>query len=272
MADDDDYYVADTPDPDVETIEALQFGGAAEGVQKLRGLIGRTMGQVEQQRALDADARRSAERLVEFQNRNPDLIKDVRASAAIERDLYDLQLEDLRAAGMNLDGWREQAGRDPTPAEIARAHQHFRAAGAKGVRSVDKLLEHAEERFNEWHGRPSRNADVNRSRAVSNRVSTNRQLRGLPQRETDTRPPIERDQTADVRTPADETRRWMGGDDEPGRAAMKHSAVEQMKMHRRGLRGPGAEHLADGGRLGGTRTGAHTGRIETRPNNDGHKL
>ena len=134
-------------------------------------------------------------------------MNDVRASAAIERDLYDQQLEDLRTAGMDLDGWRDGLQRDPTPAEIAQAHKHFRAAGAK-VQSVDKLLERAEERFNEWHGRRGRNADENRSRAVLDRASSNRQQRGLPQREVDpdTGAFVERDQPADVRTPAAESR------------------------------------------------------------------
>jgi hypothetical protein len=262
---DTDYTPEPPRDPAAQVIESIQFGEVGEAADKLKTFIEGSFSEAERRRALAAEGRRSFEQLAEFKSRNPDLVEDERAQAAIERDLYTLQLRDLRAAGVNLDKWREDlGGRDFKPAEIAEAHKVFRAMGARGVRPVSELLGHAEQRFNEWHGRRRSGGSVeaDRTRAVRERMTADRRRRGLPEVAVEPDANVPADRYADHHSPAEETSRMFSGDaDAPNQDESRSRAVEQVRLERRRLRGPGAALLVDG-RLGGERVGSRSGLVE----------
>jgi hypothetical protein len=110
----------------------------------LRGFIGRALDEEAQQRAITADARRAAENLAAFQNRNPDLANDPRAAAAIERDIQSPAASDYpptrRSRTLSTRLWGSSprpgsppSGRRPPP---ARARQGEHATTEKPGKSL----------------------------------------------------------------------------------------------------------------------------------------
>ncbi len=89
------------------------------------------------------EATRSQRALQDFRAQNPDIANDARASAAVERDLYDLQVEDMKGLGV------DETKLPTSPREIADWHRWYRANGY-AVKSVPDLLTTAIDRFNEW--------------------------------------------------------------------------------------------------------------------------
>lgn len=146
------------PEDDVDKlIETLQFGDPTEARELLRETI-RKGAQEAVQPAVEASLRnqrlkdegaRTAKVLKDFEGAHPDLAKDDMARAAIERRIFDLQVEDLRAIG--IDPEKIRTDRAVTPSDIAVAHRFYRSEGFQ-VRSPGDMLEKAASDFLAWKG------------------------------------------------------------------------------------------------------------------------
>jgi hypothetical protein len=140
-------------------IETLQFGDPTEA----RGLLAdsiRRRAQEAVQPAVEATLRnqrlkdegaRTAKVLADFEGQNPELASDQMARAAIERRIFDLQIEDLKAIGVDPAKIPTEGGRAITPADIALAHRFYRSEGYQ-VRSPADMLETAKTDFMSWRG------------------------------------------------------------------------------------------------------------------------
>jgi len=134
--------------------EVLQYGDPEEAEAALQNTIERRADAIVQRKLYEErikdEGARAAKVLGDFTAANPDLAADPQANAAIQSNLFELQVEDLKAIG--IDPARIRAdGQPPTPGDIALAHQHFRATGMK-VRSPEQMLETAKDKFLSWKG------------------------------------------------------------------------------------------------------------------------
>lgn len=137
----------------VKVVEAIQFGEPAEAARQLTKLVNEEAARNSRDTVirdkLADESVRSTRFLTEFKDKHPEIANDPRASAAIERDLYDLQVEDLRKIAPSLGLKDDQL---PTsPAEIADWHKYYRAHG-QPIRSASELLTTATDGFLEWKG------------------------------------------------------------------------------------------------------------------------
>lgn len=135
-------------------IETLQFGDPAEARQLLQNTIAESSTKAVQEQLLIQRVRdegaRSAKVLKDFMTSHADLAKDPMAQAAIERQVYDLQIEDLKAIGFDPANIQTPSG-VVTPADIADAHRYYRANGYE-IRKPEALLEAATASFLTWKG------------------------------------------------------------------------------------------------------------------------
>jgi len=135
-------------------IETLQFGDPEEAKSLLRNTIAETANEVVEQslqsQRLSDEGARAAKVLKDFEDQHPEIAKDKRARAAIEADVLDLQIEDIKALGIDPDRIRPD-GQPPTPGDIALAHRWYRSKGFQ-VRSPQQMLETASKNFLEWKG------------------------------------------------------------------------------------------------------------------------
>jgi hypothetical protein len=95
------------------------------------------------------DGARTAKVLETFKKDHPEFATDPLSQAALERQMYTLQADDLRQLGLDPDALVE--GRPTTPADIASAHKWYRANGMQ-VRPPDVLLGEAARAVSEWRG------------------------------------------------------------------------------------------------------------------------
>lgn len=143
--------VADTPDPYVELAEKIQFGDSADAAKSLATLVTMEAGRQSEKALLDqrmrSDALQSQRIVQKFSEEHPELAKDEFASAAMEKHLYRLQVEDMAKF------WSPEEI-PQTPADVARWHQYCRAQGLE-VRDVGTLLTTARDNFLAWKGTPA---------------------------------------------------------------------------------------------------------------------
>lgn len=140
-----------------ELVETLQFGDPEKAQELLRNTIAdqvaRTtnsvVAQTLQNQRLTDESARAVKVLKAFEEKHPDLATDKRARAAIESDVVDLQVEDIRGLGIDPNTLRKDG--PVTPADIALAHRWYRANGFK-VRAPDKMLEVATKSYLDWRG------------------------------------------------------------------------------------------------------------------------
>lgn len=135
-------------------IEAMQFGDPNEASQLLENTISEKVVQgvneaLMQQRLADEGAR-TAKVLKDFEGKNPELAKDKKARAAIESEVLDIQIEDIRALGVDLNRLRPD-GLEPTSDDIGAAHRWYRAKGF-AVTPPETMLEKATANFLSWKG------------------------------------------------------------------------------------------------------------------------
>ena len=143
-------------------IETIQFGDPAEAETLLRDTIAREVAaqagpqvQVQLQNdRLKTEAARSNKALKDFTDQHPDVANDPRAAAAIERSIYDLQLEDLKGIGVDVTKIPTPGGRQLTPADIAQAHMWYRGEGYR-IRTPEQMLDTAFTDFLTWKGTPA---------------------------------------------------------------------------------------------------------------------
>ncbi len=135
-------------------IEAIQFGDPEDARQKLEKTIESTARTIvtqtlEQQRFTDEGAR-TAKVLKDFEDSHADIAKDPMARAAIEAEVLNQQVEDIKALGVDPATLRPD-GLPPTPGDIANAHRWYRTKGFK-VTAPAELLEKSTNKFLEWKG------------------------------------------------------------------------------------------------------------------------
>jgi hypothetical protein len=121
-------------------IEKIQFGEPKDAAALLQQVVNdavtaKSLDTVRQDR-IRSEWNRSNLMLKDFKDKNKDLAEDPYLSAAIERRLYELQLDDLRGLGL------EEEKLPQNPAQIADLHRTMRAEGL-GVRDITTLLDKA---------------------------------------------------------------------------------------------------------------------------------
>lgn len=145
-------------DPLGKLIETLQFGDPGEARNLLENTIQQRVdtginkavpAALRAERFKDEGAR-SQKVLAAFLEENADLANDPMANAAIERNVYDLQVEDLKAIGVDPSRIPTPTGQ-VTPADIATAHRWYRTEGFK-VRDPATMLTTARDNFLKWKG------------------------------------------------------------------------------------------------------------------------
>lgn len=139
-------------------VEDLQYGADPDQVaQSLDQILDQKAEQKSKQtlasQRVNDEMARSKKVLTDFQNaeENADIAKDPLANAVIERKLYDLQMDDLKALGVDETVMRAQLGRNPGPADVANWHLFYRAEGFS-VRPVGDLLKQATTEYKAWKG------------------------------------------------------------------------------------------------------------------------
>jgi hypothetical protein len=234
---------AEQPQPDpaapnqdeqiAKLIEAIQFGDdPAQARELLRntiaGMAGAKPDQVRQEvqnalvnERMRDDGARTAKVLDSFKKDHPEFATDKLAQAALERQMYDLQAEDLVALG--LDPANLVEGRATTPADIASAHKYYRANG-HAVRPPDVLLNEAARAVGEWRGikAPATQADPANPdpQRGAPRIVVNRDARREAVQQQPSRSAVPRQPQQTAAAPRD-----------------RSAIVEQMKANRAGKRG-----------------------------------
>ena len=146
----------DQEDEFKQLVEKIQFGDPTEARDLFEKTIKKTAASVvsnslQEQRLADEGAR-TAQVLKEFEAQHQELANDPMANAAIERKIYDLQIADLKALGVDPARIPAPNGQ-VTPRIIAEAHRWYRAQGYN-VSPPQKLLQTATDEFLAWKGTP----------------------------------------------------------------------------------------------------------------------
>jgi hypothetical protein len=135
-------------------IETMQFGDPNEARPMMENVISTMAKQIVQremvEQRLKTEGARSNKVLKDFVEKHADLANDPKSEAVIQRTLYDMQLEDLKAINVDLTKIPTPSGQ-LTPADVAVAHRYYRSEGY-GVREPKEMLERAVEEFLEWKG------------------------------------------------------------------------------------------------------------------------
>lgn len=150
-----------TDDTQIERLlEQLQFGAdPAEAKTLLRNTIAteavkvaRPMVQEEllNDRLRDEGAR-TQKVLADFLGKHKEIAEDPKARAVVEYDMYEQQLADLHAIGIDPNTFELPHGGPPTPGDIAQAHRYYRAKGY-GMKTPQTMLEKAVENLQSWRG------------------------------------------------------------------------------------------------------------------------
>src|SRR5258708_20071044 len=135
----------DQIDPFGDAAESLLYGDPEVAKEKLRGAIiygaAQTNAHQERQGRLRAEHARSMASLAKFNELN-DAFEDPLVQAAGKAAMASEQYADLVNAGhLNVEKFREATGRNPTDQDIFQLHLEARAAGVRGLRSTEKLLD-----------------------------------------------------------------------------------------------------------------------------------
>lgn len=148
-------------------IETIQFGDPGEArtlldntiQQRAETVVSKAVPQALEAERFRDEGARTQKVLADFLDKHADLASDEMAHAAIERNVFSLQLEDIKALGVDPSTLPGVAG-TPTPAQIASAHLWYRTKGFK-VRRADELLETAKDNFLKWKGTVPQPSETN---------------------------------------------------------------------------------------------------------------
>ena len=197
-----------------QMIQAIQFGDPADARTRFQHTLATEVAKATAQavpQALQAqrfkdEGARSMKVLADFKEKHADLASDPMAEAAIERKVLDLQVEDLRAIGIDPKLIQTPGGRDVTPGDIAMAHRYYRVEGF-GVRKPEELLQKATDDFVAWRGTkptPTPPADPAKPGQAKVDVTVDRSVRraAIPQQPSRTVAPRQ-DQRAQPAQPRD---------------------------------------------------------------------
>lgn len=164
--------------PIAKLIEAMQFGDPAEAAVLLENTIQQTSAKASAKAVVEAlersslqdEGARTAKVLADFKAAHPELAADPLASAAIERRVYDIQLEDIKALGVDPKLLPTEIPGVLTPGDIATAHRWYRSKGFK-VKSPQDMLERATADVLEWRGvKPTTTEPADPARKAQPRV------------------------------------------------------------------------------------------------------
>ena len=140
--------------PFKKLVEAIQFGDPQEAEALFQNTLGAVAQNAVQQglvgQRLRDEGARAMKTLNDFKDQNPELANDPMASAAIQAKIFELQVQDLQAIGVDPARIRPD-GQSPTPGDIADAHKWYRSEGFS-VRSPQIMLETARDNFLQWRG------------------------------------------------------------------------------------------------------------------------
>lgn len=140
-------------------IEAIQFGADPAETRALlqdtiadmsKDTANTVVTQVLAQQRLKDEGARTAKVLQDFKEKHSDIANDPLADAVIQTKLYQLQVEDLKALGVDPSQLQTPSG-VVTPADVAMAHRWYRSEGF-AVRAPQEMLETATADFLAWKG------------------------------------------------------------------------------------------------------------------------
>ncbi len=180
-----------TEDPLVKLIETLQFGDPNEARELLQQTIA-----VEATRAVTAnmqtarlrdESARSQKVLVDFLARYPEIANDPKARAVIEYNVYEQQLADFKALGIDPNQFKTAHGGPPTPGDIAQAHLWYRGEGYR-VQTPTEMTEKALKEYEDGdqatrtHGRYGKSGTTSRPNSRTSRPPAGRPATTQPNR------------------------------------------------------------------------------------------
>lgn len=184
-------------------IETLQFGDPAEAKTMLQNTIAEAstkaaVEELQRQRLRDEGAR-TAKTLTEFKAKHADIAADPLAEAAIQTRIYQLQLEDLKAIGIDpaqiINPHSQARG---APADIAQAHLWYRSQGWNMTRPED-MLDSAVKDVMAWKGvtqqTPATPAAAKAAPRVDVTVDRTARRQAIPQQPSKTSAPAQAAQT-----------------------------------------------------------------------------
>lgn len=138
-------------DPFAKVVETIQYGDPKEAAPQLKSMVAEEAARMAKEELrnerLRNDSIRSGKILKDFEAAHPELANDQFARAAIERRLFDLQVEDIKALGLSEDVIPK------SPRDVANWHQFYRVEG-HNVRDAAALLTTARDDFLQWRGGP----------------------------------------------------------------------------------------------------------------------
>ena len=146
---------SNTPDEIDQLIEAMQYGDPAEAKTRLQSTIRNEASQIVQQQLMEArlqdEGARSQKVLADFIQEHAELAADPYSEAVIQRGVYDIQVADLKAIGIEANTLQTAHGGPATPADIAMAHRWYRTKGLN-LTSPKDMLETSVSKFLKWKG------------------------------------------------------------------------------------------------------------------------
>src|SRR5579885_904241 len=144
---------APNQDPYEKLVQEIQFGDPAAAKtlfgQTIQQEVARQVSQNLVAQRLQDEGVRTAKILKDFEEQHPDLANDEMARAAIERKVVAMQIDDLKALG--VDPAKLSTDGRVTSDIIAEAHKYYRANGYS-VRKPDVILKEATDAFMAWKG------------------------------------------------------------------------------------------------------------------------
>lgn len=180
-------------DPITRLIETLQYGDPSDArplfEQTIQQVATKVVGQTSQANRLKDEGARSAKVLKDFKEKHPELANDAFAQSVMQTRVYQLQVEDLKAIGVEPEMIQTPDG-IVRPADIAQAHAYYRSEGFE-LRTPQTMLETARDDFLRWKGNGTATQPADPAQRGQPRVIVDRGARrqAIPQTPTHTAPP-----------------------------------------------------------------------------------
>jgi hypothetical protein len=233
-------YQSDQQDPMLDVAEVLLYGDPETAATKLRTAIRSEAANLNAQQAhegrLRAEHARSTAALKKFMVNN-DAFNDPVIEGAGMTAMAIEQMRDLEQAGFSSEQFRAATGREPTTQDVFNLHLQYRANGAPGVRSSERLMDDVAQQLEEKFGvrRRINNVDASRRRSARDMVNERRALRGLPPAEFDeaAAEPFRSTPVTEESNKAWTARQFGDGiEDGPDRVQGRRNAIAQMRRSR----------------------------------------
>lgn len=153
-------HTSDGDDEYTRLVETIQVGAPEDAVALLKDTIHKAATSVVttrmQQDRMQDETARTGKVLTDFNTDHPELQEDEYAQAVMKQHVFKQQVEDLVKLGVTMDSLAQSVGHNPTPGDIAMAHQYYRAHGYK-LTDPATMLTKAHDKLTEWRGGPKPN-------------------------------------------------------------------------------------------------------------------